>query len=371
MSTESTLSAVQKNNESFVVYIIMFLNVLILIFIIGYIYYLKNLKSSECNSMNDLYPSLDGYIRPISTSLPDFSGCLYDYYIKTAYNACSGGDYTNDYVDICNLKSVLKQGVRGLDFEIFSENNEPVVATSTSDSYYIKQTFNSVKFSDVMSTINDYAFSNGTAPNYSDPIIIHLRCMSTNQNMYTNLANIFSSYDNILLGSEYSFESQGTNFGKVKLIDLMNKCVIIIDKSNTAFVENEQLLEYINMVSNSVFMRTYYYTDVANNEDVNELTEFNKRSMTIVFPDNKSKPSNPSGVLCMEYGCQMVAMRYQYVDTNLEQNTLFFDRAHTAFALKPQRLRYVPVIIPNPKPQNKAYSYGTRKVGTDYYKFNY
>ena len=39
-------------------------------------------------------------------------------YIKTAYNCCSGGNYKNDYVDLCVLKNILKQGVRGLDFEI-------------------------------------------------------------------------------------------------------------------------------------------------------------------------------------------------------------------------------------------------------------
>jgi len=371
MNSDSTLSDIQRSNENFIVYIIMFFIVFILIFIMSYIYYIRNLKSSECSSMDNLYPSIDGYITPINTSDPDCSGCLYDYYVKTAYNACSGGDYTNDFVDVCNLKSVLKQGVRALDFEIFSINNEPVVATSTSDSFYIKQTFNSVKFSDVMSTIKDYGFSNGTAPNYSDPIIIHLRCMSSNQDMFNNLAGIFAEYNSILLGSQYSFESQGNNLGKVPLTELMNKCVIIFDKSNTAFIDNEELTEYINMLSGSVFMRTYHYTDVANNQDVNELTEFNKRGMTIVFPDNKSNPSNPSGILCMEYGCQMVAMRYQQVDNYLEQNTLFFDRSQYAFALKPQRLRYVPVVIKDPTPQKKGYSYATRKVGTDYYNFNY
>jgi hypothetical protein len=371
MDTDSTLRAIQINNENFIVYIVMVFIILILIFIIGYIYYLRRLQSSECDTMNDLYPSINGYIRPISTSDPDCSGCLYDYYIKTAYNACSGGDYTNDFVDICNLKSVIKQGVRGLDFELFSIDNEPVVATSTSDSYYIKQTFNSVKFADVMSTIKDYGFADGTSPNPTDPIIIHLRCMSTNQDMYDNLASIFANYDSILLGSQYSFESQGKNFGAVPLVDLMNKCVIIIDKTNTSFLENEPLLEYVNMLSNSVFMRTYNYTDVANNQDVNELTLFNKRGMTIVFPDNKSNPTNPSSILCMEYGCQMVAMRFQYVDNYLEQNTLFFDRAQYAFALKPQRLRYVPIIIKDPTPQKESYSYATRKVGTDFYSFNY
>ena len=370
-SGTSTLSAIQNMNEDFITYIIMFLIVLLLIIMIGYIYYIKNLNSSECSSMNSLYPSVDGYIRPINASDPDCSGCLYDYYIKTAYNACSGGSYTNDFVDVCNLKAILKQGVRALDFEIFSINNVPVVATSTSDSNYVKETFNYVNFADVMTTIQDYAFSSGTSPNYTDPIIIHLRCMSTNQDMYTTLASIFSSYESIMLGSTYSFQNQGKNLGRVPLTDFMNKCVLVLDKTNNSFLDNEPLIEYVNLVSNSVFMRAYHYTDVVNNQDVNELTEYNKRAMTMVFPDNSPNPANPSGMLCREYGCQMVAMRYQYVDNFLEEDSLFFERWRYAFALKPQRLRYVPVIIPDPPPQKPEYSYATRNVSTDYYKASF
>ena len=56
-----------------------------------------------------------------------FIRCLYDYYIKTAYNACAGGSYKNDFVNICNLKAILKQGVRCLDFEIYSVDDKPPV----------------------------------------------------------------------------------------------------------------------------------------------------------------------------------------------------------------------------------------------------
>ena len=45
-------------------------------------------------------------------------------------------------------------------------------------------------------------------------------------------------------------------------------------------------------------------------------------------------------------------------------------RASYAFALKPQALRYVPVTIPDPTPQNPNYSYATRNVSSDYYNFN-
>ena len=373
MSSQPTdyLSKLKSLDEDFQSYMIMALIFIILIIFIGYMIYLSKLDNSECDYMNNLYSTVDGNIRPISGNDPDCKFNLYDYYIKTAYNACSGGSYKNDFVNICNLKAVLKQGVRCLDFEIYSVNNQPVVATSTSDDYYVKETFNSVSFGSVMDTINNYAFAGGTCPNSTDPIIIHLRIKSNNQDMYTKLADIFKSYDNIMLGKEYSFENSGKNLGNMPLLNFKNKVILIVDRINNAFLESKEFLEYVNLTSNSVFMRGYNYYDVKNNPDTQELTEYNKRGMTIVFPDKGVSPPNPSGFLCRAYGCQMIAMRYQEVDNFLIENASFFDNCGYAFCLKPANLRYEPVTIPNPTPQNPAYSYATRNATTDYYSFNF
>lgn len=373
MSTNSDdyLSAIKNMDEDFQSYMIMAFIFIILIIFIGYLIYLSKLEGRECDYMNNLYSSVDGNIRSINTTDPDCSGNLYDYYVKTAYNACSGGSYKNDFVDICNLKAVIKQGVRCLDFEVYSVNDQPVVATSTSDSFYVKETFNSVNFGSVMDTIRNYAFSGGTCPNPTDPILIHLRCKSNNQNMYSKLADIFKSNTDIMLGMNYSFEAEGKNLGNVPLLQLQNKVILIIDRSNTAFLENQDLLEFVNLTSNSIFMREYDFYNVKNNPDINELTEYNKRGMTIVIPDNGGSPANPSGMVCRASGCQMVAMRYQLVDNFLMENALFFDRAGYAFALKPLELRYQPVTVPTPSEQLPEYSYATRNSTTDYYSFNF
>jgi hypothetical protein len=335
-------------DENFKSFIIISIALIILIIFIGYMIYLSGLQNRECDYMNSLYPSVNGNIVPIKSSDPECTGNLVDYYIKTAYNACSGGSYKNDFVNICNLKAIIKQGVRCLDFEIYSVNDKAVVATSTTDNYYVKETFNSVDFSSVMETIRNYAFSGSTCPNPTDPVIIHLRCKSNNQTMYSNLANILKLNTDIMLGPKYSYESKGTNLGNVPLLSLRNKVILIIDRSNPAFIDNEDLLEYVNLTSNSAFMRQYNYNNVKNDADINELTAFNTRGMTIVVPDSGSNPSNPSGVLCRESGCQMVAMRYQFVDDNLTENTLFFDSKGYAFVLKPDNLRYKPVVVQDP-----------------------
>jgi len=371
MSANDTLNAITKMDEDFVSFIISIFIFIILIIMISYLVYINSLEKKECSYMNTLYPSLNGNIRAISSNDPDCSGNLNDYYIKTAYNACSGGSYKNDFVSICNLKAILNQGVRCLDFEIYSIDNNPVVSTSTTDDYYIKETYNSVNFSDVMSCIINYAYSSGTSPNFTDPIIIHLRIKSTNQEMYTNLANIFKSYPDFMLGKDYSFENHNKNIGQQPLLSFQKKIIVIVDKSNNSYLESKDLLEYINLTSNSVFMRALHYYDIKNTPDINELQEYNKKCMTIALPDKGVNPTNPSGFLCREAGCQMVAMRYQYVDNFLQENTVFFDNCSYGFCLKPLRLRYQPVIIDNPIPQDPALSYETRKVATDYYKFNF
>lgn len=373
MSSNPTdyLSTIKNVDEDFQVYMITVFTAIILIIFICYLIYLSRLQNAECSHMNRLYPSVNGNIRSISSSDPDCSGNLYDYYIKTAFNACSGGSYKNDNVDICNLKAIIKQGVRCLDFEIYSIDNQPVVATSVSDNYHVKETFNSVNFSSVMDTIRNYAFAGGTAPNPTDPILVHLRFKSNNQPMYTNLAKIFKANSSVMLGPSYSYETKGKNLGTTPLLSLRNKIILIVDRSNTAFLENKELLEFVNLTSNSIFMREYNYYDVKNNPDINELTEYNKQAMTIVLPDKGSNPPNPSGLFCRAVGCQMVAMRYQYVDNFLTENNSFFDNASYAFSLKPEKLRYKPVTVPAPTPQNPNYSYETRKATTDYYSFKF
>ena len=365
----NAIKSVTEMKESTSVFYLVAITLMIILIAFLYYFYYSFLRSKECSTMNSIYGDLNGKIRSIDNS-EQFNYTFKDYYIKTAYNCCSGGNYRNDYVDTCILKALLKQGVRGLDFEIFSIEDKPVVATSTSDSYYIKETFNYVDFGDVMKIIRDYAFSTATAPNTLDPIIIHLRIKSNNQEMYKNFAKLLEGFDSLLMSKDYDSEYYGQNFGNVEIQKLMGKIVIIVDRSNTSFLECPEFYKFINMTSNSVFMRSLHYYDIKYTPDLNELINFNKQNMTIGMPDKGANPENPSSVVMRETGCQLLGMRYQYIDVNIEENDIFFDENGYAFVLKPELLRYVPVTIPLPPPQNPELSYATRSVQSDFYKFD-
>lgn len=369
VDTQKILSTFQNNSAIGETLLWYALTCIILIIIIVYYFYVSSLRGKEVKTMDTIYGDLNGKIQSIADSPNNYS--LRDYYIKTAYNCCSGGSYKNDYVDIQIMKDLLKQGVRGLDFEIYSINDQPVVATSTIDNYHVKETFNYVSFADVMNVIRDYAFSTSTAPNSRDPIIIHLRIKSNHLEMYKNFAVLLKSYDSILLGKEYDSEYNGQNFGAVEVKKLLGKVVIIMEKINTSYLEVPEFYKFINMTSNSVFMKAIRYSDIETmNISATDLIEYNRQNMTICLPNAGADPINPYFNAVVETGCQLVAMRYPLVDENMETNDAYFDDHAHAFVLKPDKLRYIPITIPLPPQQNPELSYATRTVQSDFYKFD-
>ena len=115
----NAMKTLTEMKESTAVVLLVSITLLFILIAIIYYFYYSGLRSRECKNMRNAYGDLNGKIRSIDDS-DLFNYAFRDYYIKSAYNCCSGGSYKNDFVDTCNLKYVLKQGVRGLDFEIFS-----------------------------------------------------------------------------------------------------------------------------------------------------------------------------------------------------------------------------------------------------------
>jgi hypothetical protein len=248
---------------------------------------------------------------------------------------------------------------------VYSIDGEPVVATSSVDNFSVKETYNSVPFANVIDVINDYAFSGSTCPCPNDPLIIHLRIMTKRKEVYSKMADeVYNKLESRLLGPSFSYENSGKNLGKTPLSELQGKIIIIVDKTNALF-EGTPFDEYVNLASNSIFMRSLRYTnDVKLTPDSSELKEYNKKNMTICLPDLSVNPSNPSPLLSMSYGCQFIAMSFQNYDSNMEYYDKLFDKNNSAFILKEDNLRYIPVTIPKPPKANPDNSYKDRTVNT-------
>jgi hypothetical protein len=363
------IDKVKNVKEQSIVIVLAIMIVGIIVSLVIFYYRIFTLEDRKCDQYDEMYPSVNSHMRSIDNS-ESFKFMFRDYYIKTAANCCSTGKIKNSMVSTCGLRNVIKDGVRGLDFEIYSMDNQPVVGTSTLDKYTVKEVYNRVYFKDALGVIINYAFSRGSCPNPDDPIVIHLRFMSNNREMYENMADIFKQHENRLLGNKYNFENNYENFGETPLLRLKQKIVIAVCNTNKFYRDVKPFYKYVNVASGSMFMRYLTNTQVRNVPSVEELIKYNKQNMSIVIPDRELDSPNPGSVASRKMGIQLAAMQYQKNDTSLQEIREFFNRANTAFVLKPENLRFVQKYIAAPKKQDPKLSFSTRSAHAQGMKFD-
>ena len=312
-----------------------------------------------------------------------------DYYILSSYNSCNTSpDIENNNISLEALKYVISQGVRFVDFEIFSLDNKPIVSTSnTPNNYYIFKSNNYVNFSDVFEVIINNAFNISTCPNNNDPLFVHLRVKSKNDKMLKNLASIFERYQNsttYILGTNYSFENltcspsnnkneqtcSTNNITEEPLYYFQNKIIIILDRSNTTALDCKELMEFVNLTSNSLYCRLINNFTMINSHDQKELLEFNKRTVTIVTPDIGINKNNPDIDKSKLLGIQFNANNFNKKDDSLTHSINMFNTAGCAFILKPPDMRYYPITVTLPPPNPSSYALKPTEVKTRFIEFS-
>ena len=259
---------------------------------------------------------------------------------------------------------VLARGCRFIDFEVFSVDNQPVIASSSVKSFNYKETYNHIPVSDAFEVLGSYAFSGAKCPNPGDPFIIHMRMMSRNVTMYDNMAKIIMQSKAIarnLLGPKYGREYQSKDLGNESLTDLKGKIIFIVDGTNSLY-RKTKLFELINMSSNTMFLSKYTYFGVKNVGDPQAFKDANKKNMCLVMPDKGGRPINDGHNGPFTWGCQIAAMCFQDEarDEKLKAYEDKFASVGYAFILKPAELRYVPITIAPPAPPNPKASMEAR-----------
>lgn len=340
---------------------IVFSVIVIGVTIIGLIIYISTQsakKESNNSRMLTLKEKNPPKLSSVNTSDATAQYKLHDYYILTSYNSCCGGDFNNDYVSKTALETVIEMGARCLDFEIYLVNGEPVVGASTTDSIHLKQTYNSIPFSEAMQVVADKAFSD--APNNNDPMLLIFRVKSNKSETYDKMATILdSTLSSYMLGPEYAYESRGKDLGNKPLKELMGKVVLIMDVSNPTYRQSK-LEELINFGASSPFLRAERTTDMVHTHDFDGLKEFNKKHMSYCMPD-LSAEHNAHIDVKFNYGVQLVGLMFQYNDAGFQHGYERFQTRH-AFLLKPQELRFVPNTIAPPKEQTPEVSYQPKQL---------
>jgi len=370
-------SYVSQTNSTTLIHII---GTTLIIFIAGciayYVYYKITLLPKSCKRLNVKKPAAlnSSWITSASAD-PTSKYLLRDYYVKTAYNCCSTGNFSNDYVNVCALNHAIKMGCRCLDFEIYGYKGQPIVSTSLSDDKCIKETYNSVSFDDAMSAVATSAFSpsSNVCPNPGDPLLLLFRIKTNDVNVLNSMADSIKSNLNNYLLPAYNHEFGGKNICAEPISNFAGKVVIIVESIPLLYQPGAERMYEITNLTNNAFLRILKVFDVLNGPNITELTTFNKQYMTIVVPDYSMSAENYDPMPPSLAGCQCMALSFQLLrDGNLAVYNEWFEAApmKSAFLLKPADLMFTPQTIPVPTPQNPELSFASRPLQSDMYSFS-
>jgi hypothetical protein len=343
--------------------------------IVYYVYHKMTLLPKSCRRLNGkkTAPLNSSWITTASSD-PSSQFLLRDYYVKTAYNSCSTGNFSNDYVSVCALQHAIRMGCRCLDFEVYGKNGQPIISTSLSDDKCIKETYNSVPFDEAISTVATSAFSpsSNVCPNPNDPLLLLFRIKTNDVDILNSMADSIKSNLNDRLIPEYNHEFGGKNICAEPVNKFAGKVVIIVESNPLLYQPGaERMYEITNLTSNA-FLRILTVFNVLNSPDITELTSFNKQYMTIVLPDPSMSAQNYDPMPPSLAGCQCMAQSFQLLrDGNLTVYNEWFESGpmKSAFLLKPANLMFVPQTIQAPTPQNPQLSFASRPLQSNMYSF--
>lgn len=373
MSNTNPMKSIGVNairNFEYVTFIVL---LIILILFIVYFYRLLNKRDYNCKNIKvhtDLLKEQNnGHINYANLNTVDSNGLTYlqidgsggviydlqvrDFYIKTAYNCCCSGKFKNDYVDLCSLDVVNAYGVRALDFQIYSKDEEPIVAASASTSHNYKETYNYLKLSDVLYHVNNLFIVNNQYGMGDDPLFLIFRMHTIKFDIYNKMAEILNNVFGIdKFYSKINRMSNNTttipSFAEVPMKDIEKKVIIILihDEPNNTNVTNSQLGSYVDIFGNS--MKLYRYDDLKDSTYGTYIQQYTKNNLCYVMPNLEASSVNNDYIMPLTYGIQFIGMNYQSADSLLKSyNNFFIDEygfdgaansSHVPYIKKPNQL---------------------------------
>ena len=253
-----------------------------------------------------------------------------NFYYLSAYNCCSGRNYKNNWVNTCALSKALEMGARCLDFEIYSLNNEAIISTSTTNDNTVKETYNYINFDTAMEVIRTN--SNSNKNNNKGPIILLFRIKSLNKIIYDKMGitlykKFYQKEYNIsqLLPYEFNYQFIGENTAKLyttELKYLKNKIIIAVhseydnfNKTNLSYVTNMKVEKEAVVNSKAVIYRDVEL--MAKGKSNKKLINDSKSKFIFVLPSMNNTNKNMDTMLAFSNGCQCIAMKLQFYDSNL------------------------------------------------------
>ena len=157
--------------------------------------------------------------------------------------------------------AVLSKKVRCLDFEIYDIKDEPVIATSDSNSFNYKGSYNYLTVEDIFkNVISELAFKKDAVGDFkgldgceTDPLFLNLRIKTKHIPVIDRLGKYIVKFlGNYLLGPDFNYtSSKGQEFGtKVLMNDLRGEKIVIMVVMEDGLIENcKEFAQVVNVYS--------------------------------------------------------------------------------------------------------------------------
>lgn len=294
----------------------------------------KYTYSSKPGNLNNVVSTRDIELLNNRGNIEKVLNKIHNNYILTAFNCCNSGEYQNNYVDTCILKKCLNLGIRCLDFQIFNYNQKPIIASSTMDSLYIKETFNYLELEPVLDIITNYLNNDVLGSNNTSPLFLHFRVMSLSEKIYKELIkSILEKLGKNQEGKNFELVIDVDNINTISLNELKNKIVVFI---NPYYISNNFLIDRLNTYIDDVksdlnIVKKYKIyksgniinsnSDLIlyknNNYDIYK-DSHNKSKPTLVLPEFNTKNNDDSFIKYIDHNITFIAMKFQEVDNFLQ-----------------------------------------------------
>lgn len=304
------------------------------IVILGLLLYISNKLNLNTLNCSKLKATPNSNILSITQNNIPPDTPLNRYFVKTAHNCCCTGEFKNDYVDTCALKNCAANGVRALDFQIYSLNNSPIVSASSVESNQYKEMYNYIDFYNAMNIVRKYFIDDQSNSNAKDPLFLIFRLYSTNSPIYDKMGQAINEV--------YGYGSKMNNMVYIlppkqslditMLSKLMGKVIIIVDPSHgdkNAFI-NSRLMNYTSMItgsslSNNIYRETSLLGVISVTKSTGGSTDISN-NLTILYPDILGANSNNYDFITtgMFNYITFIGMNFQRNDTYLSEYNKFF-----------------------------------------------
>jgi hypothetical protein len=305
-------------------------------------------EKGETNSNVAFFNKIPMGITDVS---PQYYGLqLQEFCIKGSYNSAMTGSYVSGEM----IETVLNRGCRFIDLNVAfimgDDNKGTACVISTSENNLTsKNSGNSIKLNDAVTSINKIAFS--TAPNKKDPLFIQLRILPSGS---ANKDEEFFKQIKTAMDRFQDHLYKGPVNGSTTLTNLIGKVVIITDWYTLPDFKDTELREIVNIVSGTTSLIETTYFDLVSQATTpvtvkNDLTT-NVQSFQLIYPDKNYKSNPDIYYYVQNYGVQLAPNRFYIHDNNLKIYEEFFNTERSAFVPLSVAIKYMSKVNNLPDP---------------------